>query len=82
MTLPANVLYYGKAESLPARLALRAGPLSVFYEEGELRYIRLGDREVLRRVYVAVRDRNWGTILPKYTNVQLDQQSEREVYRV
>jgi D-apionolactonase len=43
-------------------LELRAGPLSMRFEGGGLRYIRFGRCEVLRRVYVAVRDRNWGTV--------------------
>jgi len=34
--------------------------------------VRLGDREILRRVYVAIRDRNWGTVLPVLSNVQMD----------
>lgn len=41
---------------------LRAGPLTLELADGDLRYIRLGDREVLRRVYVAVRDADWATI--------------------
>ncbi|CAN5804904.1 hypothetical protein BH23PLA1_BH23PLA1_20520 [soil metagenome] len=32
------------------------------FEEGDLRQICLGEVEVLRRIYVAVRDRNWGTV--------------------
>jgi hypothetical protein len=32
------------------------------YEDGDLRYIKVGPHEILRRIYVAVRDRNWGTI--------------------
>ncbi len=70
--LPRNVWYYGKEDPLPEQKPLRAGPLSLVYEEGDLRYIRLGDREVLRRVYVAVRDRNWGTVPPRLSNVQMD----------
>ena len=70
--LPVNVWYYGKDESLPQQKELRAGLLSLIYEEGDLRYIRLGDREVLRRVYVAVRDRNWDTVPPHLSNVQMD----------
>lgn len=70
--LPRNVWYYGKDEPLPQQKELRAGPLSLIYEEGDLRYIRLGDQEVLRRVYVAVRDRNWGTVPPRLSNVQMD----------
>ena len=71
-SLPKNVLYYGREEALPERIALRAGPLSLFYEDGDLRYIKLGEQEILRRIYVAVRDRNWGTILPVFSQVQMD----------
>ena len=70
--LPKNVLYYGKDEPLPEQVALSAGPLSLLYEEGDLRYIRLGGHEILRRVYVAIRDRNWGTVLPTLSNLQID----------
>jgi hypothetical protein len=41
---------------------MRAGPLDLVYKNGELRYVRLGRREIVRRLYVAVRDREWGTI--------------------
>src|SRR5438128_1130651 len=78
--LPTRVLYYGKDEPLPVRRALRAGPLSLLYEEGDLRYIRLGDREVLRRVYVAVRDRNWGTVPARLSNVRIE--SDGDSFRV
>lgn len=72
MKLARNVLYYGKDEPLPEQTELRAGPLSLIYEAGDLRYIRLGTQEILRRVYVAVRDRNWNTITPVLSNVQMD----------
>jgi hypothetical protein len=72
-TLPRNVLYYGRDAPLPEQIALRAGALSLIYEAGDLRYIRLGQREILRRVYVALRDRNWGTVLPVLSNVQIEQ---------
>lgn len=70
--LPKNVLYYGKEEPLPEQIPLRAGPLTLLYENGDLRYIKLGDQEILRRVYLAIRDRNWGTVLPKLSHVQMD----------
>jgi hypothetical protein len=61
---------------------LRAGPLTVLYEAGDLRYLRLGEQEVLRRVYVAVRDRNWGTIPAQRTNevIEADTNSFRITY--
>lgn len=57
-----NFLLHGEPDPLPLGRTLRAGPLSVRYEQGDLRYLRLGDRELVRRIYVAVRDRNWGTV--------------------
>ena len=70
--LPKNVLYYGKDQPLPAQQSLRAGPLALVYEAGDLRYIKLGDRGIVRRLYVAVRDRNWETIAPAISNLMMD----------
>jgi hypothetical protein len=76
MPLPRNVIYYGSESPLPNRTALRAGPLSLVFEAGDLRYIRLGDREVLRRVYMAVRDRKWGTPPPRLSNIRKEVKDE------
>lgn len=58
-------------------LTLRAGPLEMQYEDGSLRYLRLGNREVIRRIYIAVRDRNWGTVPAQVTvtNATIDAES-------
>jgi D-apionolactonase len=56
---------------------LRAGPLALEYEAGDLRYIAIGSREVLRRVYVAVRDRNWGTIPPRRYGERVEVRDDR-----
>ena len=74
--LPLRVLYYGKDEPLPEQTQLHAGPLSMIFEAGDLRYIRFGDHEILRRIYVAVRDHNWDTILPQLSNIQVDQEGD------
>ena len=78
--LPLRVLYYGKDEPLPEQTQLRAGPLSMIFEAGDLRYIRFGDHEILRRVYVAIRDHNWDTILPQLSNVQIE--GEEDAFRI
>ena len=70
--LPLRTLYYGKDEPLPDRKQLRAGPLSLIFEAGDLRYIRLGNQEILRRVYVAIRDRNWNTLPSALSNLQIE----------
>jgi len=75
MSLPTNVLYYGKEAPLPDQLPLRAGPLTMIYENGDLRYIKLGEKEIVRRLYVAIRDRNWGTAANVLSNVTLDIQA-------
>lgn len=54
-------LLHGTPEPPPERIPLQAGPLSMTLEDGDLRYVRYGDVEVLRRVYIAVRDVNWRT---------------------
>ena len=74
--LPLRVLYYGKDEPLPEGTQLCAGPLSMIFEAGDLRYIRFDDHEILRRVYVAVRDHNWDTVLPQLSNVQIEREGD------
>lgn len=56
------------------RIALRAGPLAMELDPqtGFLRYIRLGEREVLRGIYAAIRDRNWGTVTPEISEWQVE----------
>jgi len=41
---------------------LKAGDLSVLYENGTLRYISAGGSELFRMIYPAIRDREWLTI--------------------
>ncbi len=67
-----NVWLRGVDEPPPQRTPLRAGPLSLEYAQGDLRYVRLGAHEILRRLYVAVRDRNWNTIPARLSNVQIN----------
>jgi hypothetical protein len=48
--------------TLPPITHLKAGLITCVYEEGKLRYIKKGAAEILRMIYVAVRDKNWVTI--------------------
>ena len=56
------VIYDGTGRPPPEQRPLRAGPLELVYEAGDLRYVRLGRREVCRRWYAAVRDADWNTV--------------------
>lgn len=55
-------IYDGSGLDLPVRFPLRSGALTMLFDDGALRYISLGDVELMREVYFAVRDENWGTI--------------------
>ncbi len=71
-----NVRRYGSRNPLPERRTLHAGPVSLVLEGGDLRYVRLGDTEIVRRLYIAIRDRNWGTIPPRYTRFDIDDRGD------
>lgn len=56
------LIYDGTGKPQAERIALRAGKLSLVYEDGKIRYVSAGGQEILRGVYAAVRDHNWDTI--------------------
>ena len=66
-----NQQLYGSDTPLPVYTELKAGPLTVGYEEGSFRYFRWGDDEILRMIYVSMRDENWGTLTPIRTNEEV-----------
>ena len=68
-----------RRSSAPRRLA--AGPLSVEFDRGNLRYIRWGGLEVIRAIAFVIRDTNWGTYAPAITNLSIEEVSEHFVAR-
>lgn len=62
---------------LHSPIPLRAGPLSLLFENGGIRYIRWGEIELVRRIYIAVRDRNWGTVPEKLRVTRFEQKADR-----
>src|SRR5512135_3173931 len=59
---------------------LRAGPLRVVFDRGELRWIRLGEREVLRGIYAAVREVGWATVPARIEDLVVE--AEPESFRI
>ncbi len=41
---------------------IRMGPVAALLADGDLRYLRVGGMELVRRIYGAVRDEAWGTV--------------------
>jgi hypothetical protein len=72
--LNRNILLCGQEELPPKPLSLRAGPLTLLFEPDHafLRYLRLGDHEVVRNIYAVVRDQNWNTIAWQVSNLKAD----------
>lgn len=55
---------------------LKAGPMQVEFDNGALRYLRVNGIEVLRVVAFLVRDENWGTYVPKISDLKIDQRAD------
>lgn len=71
-----NTLWHGvdAAPSLPQWLL--AGPVAVALEEGQLRGIYANGREVVRRIYGAVRDRYWNTVPGVLSGMEVEQRAD------
>ncbi len=75
-TVTPHLFYYGQNLDLPEQLPLRAGALTLLYENGTLRHIQLGDTLMVQQIYSAVRDQNWGTIEPVFSDMHITQTAD------
>ena len=77
-----QILYGDAAFIAPVSEPLRAGPLTLMYDNGDLRRIRLGTQELVSRIYAAVRGDDWGTPPAVRTEVErtIGEDSFRIVY--
>jgi D-apionolactonase len=67
-----DTLLFGSAQYVPTHQQLRAGPLSVVLQDGVIRYVKLGETEIVRRVYMALRDQNWNTVPTTFSDWKFD----------
>ena len=71
--MPSNLVKLFGTEEPPAETRLlRAGPLSVELDAGNLRYIRYDGHEAIRAVSYVVRDQYWGTFNPEITDFTVE----------
>jgi len=71
-----NIILYGTDQvEAPLRI-LRAGPLSVAYDNGAIRYVRIAGIEVLRGIAFLVRDENWGTLAARIDDLRIDERPD------
>lgn len=60
----------------PEPIELRAGPLRMRLADGELRYIKLGDIDIVRRLYFGVRTGSWDTVSPQFDEYEVKQNAD------
>ncbi len=70
-------IWYGRNSPPPEQINLRSGDLDLLYQAGDLRYIRFAGVELIRRVYVAIRDHNWNTIPGMMTDLAIQAEKDR-----
>ena len=71
-SLPEETVCYGSSVKLPKQTCLRAGKLTMIYENGSLRTISVGEFEIVRMIYAAVRGKAWLTTEPEITDEEID----------
>jgi hypothetical protein len=72
-----NRLTFGEEKGPPDALQLKAGPLDLVFETGFLRYLKIGENDVIRMMYFAVRDHNWDTIEGDIRDLDIRQEKNR-----
>ncbi|MHB1458892.1 MAG: hypothetical protein ACYC0V_18430 [Armatimonadota bacterium] len=68
-----DIVLYGALRKPSVIHHLHAGPVSVKFQDGELRYLYVGEKEIIRRVYFGVRDSRWDTVMPELSNIDVQQ---------
>jgi len=51
---------------------LKAGPLEAVFDRNSLRYLKFGKQEIIRRIYVALRNERWQPAPSYIRNIQID----------
>jgi hypothetical protein len=68
-----GIKLFGTDEPVPQRRLLTAGPVTATFENGQLRWIKIGEAEAIRSISFTVRDRNWSTPVPEITHLKIDE---------
>jgi D-apionolactonase len=69
----SSIKLFGTDEPVPEARVLRAGPVTVELDGGNLRYIRYLGHEAIRAVSYVVRDQFWGTYSPALDRMRIEE---------
>ena len=74
MSLLLGLLAFTLTVDAVEPIPLRAGPVTMVFDAENvfLRYVRVGEHEVLRGINAPIRDRNWSTVAPKVSNLKIE----------
>ena len=78
MTLTADRLrlLHGTDTPFAEMRPLRAGPATMLLDGIDLRYLRIGGTELVRRVYAAVRDVDWDTVPGVVSGLEIEESDD------
>jgi len=71
-----NIRLFGTEQTDAPLRVLTAGPLSVAFDNGAIRYVRIGGVEVIRGIAFLVRDENWGTFRPSIDGLTINERPD------
>ena len=69
-------LLHGTDEPFADMRLLRAGPATVLLDGVDLRYLRIGGTELVRRIYAAVRDVDWDTVPGVVSGIEIEESGD------
>lgn len=73
---PVAMMNWKRQNAMTSTVAfLKAGPIRCKFIDGELHYLYVGNKEIIRRIYFAVRDGNWNTPMPVFSQINIQQQT-------
>ena len=71
------IMLFGTDEPTAETRLLKAGPLTVELDAGNLRYIRHEGHEAIRAISYVVRDQFWGTFNPEIRDLEVEETADR-----
>jgi D-apionolactonase len=66
------ILWYGRASPVPPVRTIRCGPVQFDLDGVDVARVHLADTELVNRAYMSVRDRNWDTVLPAFSDPEVN----------
>jgi D-apionolactonase len=65
------ILWYARPSPLPRVRTIQCGPVQFDLDGVDVARVRSGDTELVNRLYMSVRDRNWDTVLPVFSDLRV-----------